>query len=47
VYSAHLPLDVHEEVGNNAVLLRALGSSRPVVSVSIAASSWAGGATWT
>jgi dinuclear metal center YbgI/SA1388 family protein len=25
VYSAHLPLDVHEEVGNNAVLLRALG----------------------
>jgi dinuclear metal center YbgI/SA1388 family protein len=25
VYSAHLPLDVHEEVGNNAVLCRALG----------------------
>jgi dinuclear metal center YbgI/SA1388 family protein len=25
VYSAHLPLDVHEEVGNNAVLARALG----------------------
>lgn len=25
VYSAHLPLDVHEEVGNNAQLLRALG----------------------
>jgi dinuclear metal center YbgI/SA1388 family protein len=24
VYSAHLPLDVHPEVGNNAVLLRAL-----------------------
>ena len=25
VYSAHLPLDAHPEVGNNAVLLRALG----------------------
>jgi dinuclear metal center YbgI/SA1388 family protein len=25
VYSAHLPLDVHEQVGNNAVLARALG----------------------
>jgi dinuclear metal center YbgI/SA1388 family protein len=25
VYSAHLPLDVHEEVGNNAVLARELG----------------------
>jgi dinuclear metal center YbgI/SA1388 family protein len=25
VYSAHLPLDVHPEVGNNAVLARALG----------------------
>jgi dinuclear metal center YbgI/SA1388 family protein len=25
VYSSHLPLDVHEEVGNNAVLARALG----------------------
>jgi dinuclear metal center YbgI/SA1388 family protein len=25
VYAAHLPLDVHPEVGNNAVLLRALG----------------------
>lgn len=25
LYSAHLPLDVHEEVGNNAVLARALG----------------------
>lgn len=25
VYSAHLPLDVHPEVGNNAVLIRALG----------------------
>ncbi|MGH7449175.1 MAG: Nif3-like dinuclear metal center hexameric protein [Longimicrobiales bacterium] len=25
VYSAHLPLDGHEEVGNNAVLARALG----------------------
>lgn len=25
VYSAHLPLDVHEEVGNNVVLARALG----------------------
>lgn len=25
VYSAHLPLDVHAEVGNNAVLARALG----------------------
>ncbi len=25
VYAAHLPLDVHEEVGNNAVLARQLG----------------------
>lgn len=25
VYASHLPLDVHEEVGNNAVLARALG----------------------
>ncbi len=25
VYSAHLPLDVHPEVGNNALLMRALG----------------------
>jgi dinuclear metal center YbgI/SA1388 family protein len=25
VYAAHLPLDVHEEVGNNVVLARALG----------------------
>ncbi|MEX0907820.1 MAG: Nif3-like dinuclear metal center hexameric protein [Gemmatimonadota bacterium] len=25
VYSAHLPLDAHEDVGNNAVLARALG----------------------
>jgi dinuclear metal center YbgI/SA1388 family protein len=25
VYSSHLPLDVHEEVGNNVVLARALG----------------------
>jgi dinuclear metal center YbgI/SA1388 family protein len=25
VYSSHLPLDAHEEVGNNAVLARALG----------------------
>lgn len=25
VYSAHIPLDVHEEVGNNAVLARELG----------------------
>jgi dinuclear metal center YbgI/SA1388 family protein len=25
VYSAHIPLDVHEEVGNNVVLLKALG----------------------
>ena len=25
VYSSHLPLDVHEEVGNNAVLARELG----------------------
>jgi dinuclear metal center YbgI/SA1388 family protein len=25
VYSAHLPLDVHPEVGNNAVLMRLLG----------------------
>jgi dinuclear metal center YbgI/SA1388 family protein len=27
VYSAHLPLDVHEQVGNNAVLARELGIS--------------------
>jgi dinuclear metal center YbgI/SA1388 family protein len=26
VYAAHLPLDTHPEVGNNAVLLRALGA---------------------
>ena len=25
IYSAHLPLDVHEQVGNNAVLSRSLG----------------------
>lgn len=25
IYSAHLPLDVHPELGNNALLLRALG----------------------
>lgn len=25
LYAAHIPLDVHEEVGNNAVLARALG----------------------
>jgi dinuclear metal center YbgI/SA1388 family protein len=25
IYSAHLPLDVHEEVGNNAILSRLLG----------------------
>ncbi len=25
MYAAHLPLDVHPEVGNNAVLARALG----------------------
>jgi len=29
VYSAHLPLDVHPEVGNNAVLARRLGLSNP------------------
>jgi putative NIF3 family GTP cyclohydrolase 1 type 2 len=28
VYSAHLPLDVHPEVGNNAVLARQLGVAR-------------------
>ena len=28
VYSAHLPLDAHEELGNNAVLARTLGLSR-------------------
>lgn len=25
VYSAHLPLDVHEEIGNNVLLMRAVG----------------------
>lgn len=25
LYSAHLPLDLHEEIGNNALLIRALG----------------------
>src|SRR5476651_2081735 len=29
VYSAHLPLDVHPEFGNNALLARALGLSDP------------------
>jgi dinuclear metal center protein, YbgI/SA1388 family len=31
VYSAHLPLDLHDEVGNNVLLMRALGieESRP------------------
>ena len=29
VYSAHLPLDVHPEFGNNALLARALGLSTP------------------
>ena len=29
LYSAHLPLDVHPEVGNNAVLARHLGVSQP------------------
>lgn len=27
IYSAHLPLDVHPEIGNNALLMRALGLS--------------------
>lgn len=30
VYSAHIPLDAHEEVGNNAVLARMLGILDPV-----------------
>lgn len=30
VYSAHLPLDMHDEVGNNAVLARMLGILDPV-----------------
>jgi dinuclear metal center YbgI/SA1388 family protein len=30
VYSAHIPLDVHPEVGNNAVLARMLGILDPV-----------------
>jgi dinuclear metal center YbgI/SA1388 family protein len=30
LYSAHLPLDAHPEVGNNAVLARLLGVSDPV-----------------
>lgn len=30
VYSAHIPLDVHAEVGNNAVLARMLGILDPV-----------------
>lgn len=30
VYSAHIPLDVHPEVGNNAVLARELGILDPV-----------------
>ena len=29
VYSAHIPLDVHPDVGNNAVLARALGVEAP------------------
>jgi dinuclear metal center YbgI/SA1388 family protein len=29
VYSAHIPLDIHPEVGNNAVLARDLGLSAP------------------
>ena len=29
IYSAHLPLDVHPLVGNNALLCRALGLSKP------------------
>lgn len=29
LYAAHLPLDVHPEVGNNAVLARRLGVSQP------------------
>jgi dinuclear metal center YbgI/SA1388 family protein len=29
LYAAHLPLDLHPEVGNNAVLARALGLERP------------------
>lgn len=31
VYSAHLPLDVHPEVGNNVVLARELGDRKSVV----------------
>ncbi len=30
VYSSHIPLDCHPEVGNNAVLARALGITDPV-----------------
>jgi dinuclear metal center YbgI/SA1388 family protein len=29
LYSAHIPLDVHPEIGNNAVLARLLGLSAP------------------
>ncbi len=29
LYSAHLPLDVHEELGNNALFVRSLGLSEP------------------
>src|SRR5262249_13958422 len=29
VYSAHLPLDVHPELGNNALLARAIGLHNP------------------
>jgi dinuclear metal center YbgI/SA1388 family protein len=30
LYSAHIPLDVHPEVGNNAILARKLGLEHPV-----------------
>jgi putative NIF3 family GTP cyclohydrolase 1 type 2 len=40
VYSAHLPLDVHPEVGNNILLARALGVEVEGTPSTFSATSW-------
>ncbi len=52
VYSAHIPLDLHPEVGNNSILARRLGLTDPVpfgnhkgVSIGVAGTAPASGST--
>src|SRR6266404_5243657 len=47
LYSAHLPLDLHPEVGNNAVLAGSSASRCAVNSAKSTACRSAGGETWT